>query len=370
MISSIYQKKGWSQLNQEKNKLLVVDDIAINRMLLRDLFDESYEVLEADNGEEALALISEYGEQIAIVLLDLVMPKMDGFAVLKAMRDSGLINQLPVILITSESDDDKVLSSYELGISDLIAKPFNPDIVQRRVNNVIDLYSHKNFLEEKLEEQKEILANQDKRLKQINLFLVDALATTVEFRDSESGGHIKRISLLTKIFMEMVNDEYKLSDEKIEAIANTAVLHDIGKIGIPDAILLKPGRLTEEEFAVMKTHSIRGSEILKSLDYIPDEEFFRYAYDICRHHHERWDGRGYPDGLVGDETPIWAQATALADVYDALTNERVYKKAYEHEVAVEMILNGECGMFNPKLMKKFKEISPQLPARIKQLHNK
>ena len=333
-----------------KKKLLIVDDIMLNRAILNELFYEQFEVLEAENGKEALDLIEQYGEEIAVVLLDLVMPVMNGFEVLEVMNKSGIIKMVPVIMITGETDDDKMLTGYGLGVSDLVAKPFNSDIVQRRVSNVIDLYAHKNHLEQKLEEQKEILAKQEHRLKQSNLFLIDALSTTVEFRNFESGAHVKRIRDLTRILLETLSYEYSLSPQEIEAISNASSLHDIGKVAIPDSILLKPGKLTNEEFDIMKTHSLRGCEILEKLNYIPDKEYYNYCYEICRHHHERWDGRGYPDGLKGDDISIWAQATSMADVYDALTSDRVYKKAYSHKEAVDMILNGECGTFNPKML--------------------
>lgn len=347
-------------MNDNKKKLLVVDDIDINRAILEDLFYEKYEVIEAENGKVALELINQFKNKIAVVLLDIVMPIMDGFEVLKEMNENGIIDTVPVIMITGENDDEISLRGYQLGVSDLINKPFNPEIVYRRVNNIVALYSHKQHLEEKLKEQKEFLEKQAHRLKQANQFVIDALSTTLEFRSSESGEHIKRIRTLTKILLETAKEYYPLSDDAIEAISNASAMHDIGKIAIPDSILLKPGRLTDEEFEIMKSHSVRGCEILESLNYTQDKEYYTYCYDICRHHHERWDGRGYPDGLKGDEIPIWAQATSIADVYDALTSKRVYKDAYTHEQAVNMILNGECGSFNPKLIECFVKVQAEL----------
>ena len=333
-----------------KKKLLIVDDIEINRMILSDLFSEQFEVLEAENGRVALDILDQLNEEISIVLLDLMMPVMDGFEVLHVMNNSKVIQTIPVILITGEDDEGKTLLGYKLGVSDFIKKPFNSDIVYRRVNNVVDLYSHKRDLEQKLKEQKEKLEKQAAKLKQSNQFVIDILSTTVEFRDFESGEHIKRIRTLVNLFLQNVTDQYPLSGEQIEIIGNASAVHDIGKIAIPDSILLKPGPLTPEEFAIMKTHTTRGCEILSSLNYTQDEEYYVYCYDVCRHHHERWDGRGYPDGLVGDNIPVWAQATSLADVFDALTSKRVYKDAYTHEEAINMILNGKCGIFNPKFL--------------------
>ncbi len=357
-------------MEKSEKKILVVDDIKINRLALRELFTQQYDVLEAANGREALALIGEYRERIAAILLDLIMPEMDGFGVLRSMNASGDINFVPVILITGETGDDETLRGYSLGVSDVVTKPFNAEIVYRRVSNVIDLYAHKNDIEAKLTESREKLAEQDLRLKRANRFLIDALATTVEFRNFESGEHVKRMSNITKILLTMMNDEYGFPKELVETIADASMLHDIGKIAMPDSVLLKPGALTKEEFEVMKTHPLQGCSILESLDYVPDKEYYDYCYDICRHHHERWNGKGYPDGIAGDEISIWAQAASLADVYDALTSNRVYKKAYTHDEAVTMILHGDCGVFNPHLMERFQETAPSLPGWIADMTRK
>jgi putative two-component system response regulator len=339
---------------------LVVDDIDINRLIISELFAGRYEVLEASNGKEALEIIDDDKSDLAIVLLDMVMPVMDGFGVLKAMNISGKINSIPVILVTSEDDDEMALESYSLGVSDVIHKPFNASIVNQRVTNVIDLYVYKNHLEDKLVEQKNELIKQEGRIKQMNSSLIDTLSATVEFRDLESGKHIQRTRLLIKLILENLRDQYSITDEQLELISSASALHDVGKIAIPDAVLLKPGRLTPEEYEVMKTHTTKGSEIIERLDMLRDEEYYTYCHDICRHHHERYDGKGYPDGLAGEDIPIWAQAAALTDVYDALTSKRVYKDAFTHEQAIDMIMNGECGMFNPKLIDVIQKISPQL----------
>ena len=341
----------------QKRRLLVVDDIEINRMLLSNLFEDDFDILEAEDGVVAWDLIQQYQDELAIVLLDLVMPKADGFEVLEWMNESRLIQTIPVILITGEADDAKALNGYRLGVSDLITKPFNADIVYRRVKNVELLYAHNRTLEQKLREQAE-------ELQQSHQFLIDAMSTTVEFRSYESGTHIKRVRDLTQILLEEAVHYYPLSRTEIDLIASVSVMHDIGKIAIPDSILTKPGRLTSEEFEIMKTHTTTGCEILSSLHYTQEPDYYRYCYDICRHHHERWDGRGYPDGLKGDEIPIWAQAVSIADVYDALTSERVYKPAYSPQKAREMILAGECGAFNPKLLECFAKVQNQLDVSL------
>jgi len=351
-------------------KLLVVDDVEINRAILFELFSHQFDVLEAENGKIALDIIHQYGNEIAIVLLDIVMPVMNGFDVLEVMNDEGLINTIPVIMITGENDDNKMLMGYDLGVSDLVSKPFNPDVIYRRVNNVVDLYTHKMQLEQKLLEQKQMLEMQATKLRNFDQYIIDVLSTTVEFRDFESGEHIKRIRILTKVLLENMTDDYPLSEEEMAIISNVSAMHDIGKIAIPDSILLKPGRLTKEEFEIMKTHTIRGCDILKSIGEVQDLDYYSYSYDICRHHHERWDGRGYPDGLHGDDISIWAQATSLADVYDALTSKRVYKAAYTHEEAVGMIVRGECGAFNPKMLDCFLRIQQVLKENIEYLMDK
>ncbi|MDR1193756.1 MAG: response regulator [Peptococcaceae bacterium] len=351
-------------MTTENKKLLVVDDIELNRMILTNLFMDEFDVLEAENGQVALELLSRYGTDIAIVLLDIVMPVVDGFGVLQGMNESNLIHTVPVIMITGENDDEKSLKGYELGVSDLLNKPFNSKIVYRRVHNVVDLYAHKHNLEQKLQEQKEVLEKQAERIRQSNQFVIDALSTTVEFRNLESGEHIKRVRVLTKILLETATTYYPLTQEEIEVISGAAAMHDIGKIAIPDAILLKPGPLTKDEFEIMKTHTTRGCEILTSLNYVQDQEYYKYCYDICRHHHERWDGKGYPDGLRGDDIPIWAQSTSIADVYDALTSKRVYKPAYTHEQAISMILRGECGAFNPRLLECLERVQGSLCSYI------
>lgn len=355
-------------LNCEK-VILIVDDVELNRAILSELFQKEYGILEAENGLDALDLIEKHGENIKVVLLDLVMPVMDGFEVLERLKKSRWFRQVPIILITAENNESTALKGYAIGVSDIINKPFNPEIVHRRVTNIIELYDHKRDLETKLQEQYQLLEQQADKLKKVNSFVIDTLSTAVEFRNSESGFHIARMRKITEYLLRALSarhEQYRFFEEEINIISDAAALHDIGKIAIPDAVLLKPGRLTPEEFEVMKTHTTKGCEILESLNYAQDEEYFHYSYEICRHHHERWDGKGYPDGLKGNEIPIWAQVVSLADVYEALTGERVYKPIYSHEKAISMIVNGECGQFNPSLLSCFLEEIDGLLKELKQ----
>ena len=336
-------------------RILIVDDEEVNRTILEVMFRSSFNIVEATNGQEAIDKLEE-DPGFVLVLLDIVMPVKDGFDVLEYMKQKGLIEQLPVILITSETIRDSEDRAYAYGIADVIHKPFYPDIVKRRAQNIIDLYQHKANMERKLKEQEEAILAKEKKIQENNEFLISALSSVVEFRSSETGEHIRRIKYFTRILLKYLAKyfpKYGITDTQINEIARASALHDIGKIGIPYSILLKPGKLTEEEFETMKTHTTIGCDMLKKFKKEEDNEFYRYCYDICRYHHERWDGNGYPDHLAGDEIPIWAQVVSIVDVYDALISERVYKAAFPHTVAYEMIQNGECGQFSPDILECF-----------------
>lgn len=338
--------------------ILIVDDVEINRAILTEIFKDEYNIIEASNGIEALEALNS-GVRISAMLLDLLMPEMNGLGVLREMNRSGRIKSIPVFLITAANSNEMLTEGYNLGAVDIISKPFSTHFLRCRINSVIELYRHRNELES-------IVAEQMERLNKLNYSMIETLATVIEFRDCESGEHVKRISGLTGLLLDEVSDtypEYYMPEAEIDKIVMASVLHDVGKISIPDGILNKPGRLTAEEFEVMKQHTVKGGEILQSIPDIMDTEIYEYSFDIARHHHERWDGRGYPDGLKGDETSIWAQVVAVADVYDALTSERVYKKAFDHETAVRMICGNECGMFNQKVLNAFLAIEEKIRNR-------
>lgn len=310
-------------------------------------------VKETTDGEETISFIERNYTSIAIILLDICMPKKTGFDVLQYMMEKNLLRSIPVIFITGSDDINTQRQGYGMGVSDIITKPFDSHVVKRRVNNVVDLYKHKNHLES-------LVFEQSQKLQRNNDMVIEALSSVVEFRDMESGEHIRRIkyfthSLLNKVAVERPD----LTSTVIEQITSASAMHDIGKIAIPDSVLLKPGRLTKDEFEVMKTHTVKGCEILNKLSCLDDTSFFKYCYEICRSHHERWDGKGYPDGLKGDDIPISAQIVAIADVYDALVSERCYKKAYPHQKAIQMIIRGECGQFSPLILRRFREVSDE-----------
>ena len=335
-----------------KQQVLIVDDEEINRVILRGLFENDYEILEAENGQEAIRQLED-NTNIVLVLLDVVMPVMNGFGVLEHLKDKEMLMQIPVILITGETVQDTDDQAYSYGVADVIHKPFYPHIVRRRARNIIELYQNKYHMEERLAEQEREIRAQEQKLRENNEFMIDALSSVVEFRSLETGEHTRRVKYFTRILLKylmMQFPKYNLTPRQIDEISRASALHDIGKIGIPDSILLKPGRLTDSEFEIMKTHTTIGCELLEKFHNNQEEDFYRYCYEICRHHHERWDGKGYPDHLVGEEIPISAQIVSIVDVYDALVSPRVYKTAYANNIAYEMILNGECGQFSPDVI--------------------
>lgn len=353
-----------------QGKMLIVDDSDINRMILAGIFDDSYEIIEAENGKVAVDIIAEHENEIVAVLLDLSMPVMSGDEVLEWLNTRGILPHLPVFVVTAEGNDENVRKCYELGAVDIIQKPVVPFFIRRRVDNVTELYESRKKLSRKVELQGNELLAKAQEINTLNLSLIETLASAIESRDEESGEHVKRIGRFTAFFLLQLNKtgKYNFSDEDISTIAEAAILHDVGKIAIPDAILKKAGPLTDEEFDIMKTHSMRGGEILQRIRGYNSYPVFHYAYDICVHHHERYNGRGYPDKLAGDEIAIWTQVVSLADVYDALTSDRIYKKAVPHEKAVEMIVNSQCGVFNPMLMEILLKYKDELPEIMRKAH--
>lgn len=361
-----------------RNKVLIVDDLEMNREMLEVILEEDYPIVEADDGRKAIEIMEKSQEDIAVILLDLLMPGMDGYEVLEEMRRRSWLDKVPVLVISAESKVDAERRCFELGVSDFIHKPFDNAIVRNRVKNTVDLYIYKNELEEKVEQQTVTLKNQyalletqARKLQESNTKIIDILGTVVECRNLESGEHVKRVKGFTKILAEQAMadyPEYELTPEKIEIIVSASALHDIGKIAIPDNILLKPGKLTDEEFAYMKTHTVRGCDVLNNIRDVWEEEYSRASYDICRHHHERYDGRGYPDGLAGESIPISAQLVGIADVYDALVSERVYKSAYTPDEAFAMIQGGKCGTFSPKLLECFRHARERFEALARTQH--
>lgn len=343
-----------------RQKILIADDVAMNRELLSDLLCEQYDIIEAKDGNEALLALEKKSSEIALVLLDMVMPEKSGLEVLKVMNENGWINDIPVVMISSETMPVIIEQAYKLGVTDFISRPFDQIVVQSRVRNTIFLYNKQRQLSE-------LVAAQVMEKTRNNSLLITVLSHIVEFRNGESGMHVLHINIITNLLMHALmkcTDKYRDLESDIEIISTASSMHDIGKITIPDEILNKPGRFTQDEFNIMKQHSMNGAKILDKVTFGKNEPLMKYAYEICRWHHERWDGRGYPDGLKGDDIPISAQIVSLADVYDALTSDRCYKKAFSHEKALEMIHNNECGIFNPIILKSLDKVANELPKEL------
>ena len=345
----------------EKQKILIVDDSEMNRALLVDILDEQYDVAEAENGMEAISLLSRQRADFSLLLLDIMMPEMDGFEVLSCINKYHWNDTLAVIMISADDSPANIKRAYDLGAFDYISRPFDSTIVQRRISNTMLLYARQQRLEK-------IIAEQFHEQEKNNKLMISILSHIVEFRNGESGLHILHVNTITKYLLKQLvqsTDQYPLSKADISLISTASALHDIGKISISDAILNKPGRLTADEFEVMKTHSVIGADMLSDLPIEQKEvPLVKVASEICRWHHERYDGSGYPDGLKGEQIPIAAQVVALADVYDALISERCYKKAYSHDDALKMILEGQCGAFNPTLLSCLQEIADTLEGEL------
>lgn len=339
-------------MNNEKKTLLIADDAELNRILLRQIFEENFHVLEAEDGDQTIKLLDERHDEISLIFLDLVMPGKTGLEVMKHMQENDYMKTIPVIMITGEATAETDEKAYEYGASDIIYKPFDAKVIRRRTLNILELFENRFNIEKKLEKRTKQLMESREKLEKNNEFLINALSSVVEFRSLESGEHIKRVKFFTRIFLTYLKKfypEYELTQDQINLIVNASALHDIGKIAIPDSILLKPAKLSKDEFDEMKKHTVYGCEILEKFKQ-EDSEFYRYCYDICRFHHERYDGNGYPDRLEGEDIPIWAQVVSIADVYDALISMRVYKMPYATNTAFQMILDGECGVFSPKII--------------------
>ena len=344
----------------ECEAILIVDDDEINRVILSNIFQTDYQILEAENGRAGLEMVTRLRDRICALLLDVVMPEMDGMEVLRQMHQQGLTQEIPVFMVTADPGASTIRDAYQHGVMDVISKPVVPYVVRRRVDSVVELFRARRMLGAEVERQRDQLMLQTQQLAEMGVGMVEALATAIEFRSDESGEHVHRIHDITCYLLQNTPLGQGLSPDQIRQIGLGAVTHDVGKISIPDAILNKKGRLTAEEFELMKSHTVKGAELLSRIPQMREHAAYAYAYDIALHHHERWDGGGYPHHLVGDQTPIWTQIVSLADVYDALVSKRCYKDAFSAQTAMNMILGGECGVFNPKLLKYFQQAEPLL----------
>lgn len=350
-------KDGIARLEKEQvlQQILIVDDSDMNRAMLREILKDNYSILEAGNGVECLSCVEHMGPSLSLILLDLNMPEMDGFEVLAELSKLGYMDDIPVIIISGTDSTADICRAYDLGATDYIHRPFNTQVIYRRVSNTITLMAKQRRMAELVNRQI------DRTTKQQEL-MVDFLSRIIGYRSGESNPHFANISTLSALLLQALQkrkNHYGLTERDCQLIATAAVFHDVGKIGIPESILLKPGKLTAKEFEVMKTHTLIGDNLIKSLEIYHDEPLLQMAAQICRWHHERYDGGGYPDGLKGEEIPICAQVVSIADAYDALMGARPYKPAFSSEKAIQMILNGECGVFNPVLVDCLLEVVSQ-----------
>ena len=344
------------EIKHAKPLILVVDDALLNRFTLMELLKDDFDLIEAEDGKVALSLVEEYNLNISAILLDINMPNMNGYELLDILNRRGFLSDIPVIMISGEQGYEAIMKCYNLGASDFVSRPFVASIVKKRVDNIVKLYEKQRKYKSNIKEQ---IDDNNK----ISLMMTSVLSHIVGYRNGESGPHVMHVESITEILLNeltFISDKYNLSKEDKKNIVNASALHDIGKIGVDEKILNKPGKLTNEEFDQMKKHTTIGASMIDNLEEFKDEPFIHYVHDICRWHHEKWDGRGYPDHLKGDEIPIWAQVVAVADCYDALVSPRVYKPAFSHEQAINMIINGECGQFNPLLMEVLKSCEKRL----------
>lgn len=349
-----------NRMMTRRDCMLIVDDDLINREMLKNIFEDMYCFEEAENGREALEKIIAHADRFCAILLDVDMPEMDGMELLGALKELGHTDMIPTFLITANDELELSRQAYELGVMDVISKPVVSFIIKRRVQSVIELFRSREWLSDQVVGQERKLKENADTIDELHRGTIEALASAIEFRDTESGEHTNRIYAVTKTILMYTAMGDDLTDEEIENISIGSIMHDLGKIAISDMILNKPGRLTAEEYEIMKSHTVKGAELMKRLSQLQDHPSYQYACDIAWHHHERWDGKGYPDGLVGDEITVWSQVVSIADVYDALISPRVYKKAFTPDQAVKMISGGECGKFNPKLIRCFLEVEPVL----------
>lgn len=340
----------------KQDSILIVDDNNTLRMLLKNMFKNDYKVLEAKDGREAIQILTQDYKSVAIILLDVMMPVMDGMSTLKVLKDKRVLNRIPVALITSEGSSELEREGYDLGAVDVIRKPFDNHIVVQRVKNLIELYVYKNRLED-------VVRQQTKRIETMNDRFVEVMCSIIESKEEESMGHVKNVRKYTELLAKKAADKFPelgLDEKRISLITKGSVLHDIGKVTLDDSILKKTTNLTKDEEEMMKSHTTKGSEIVQEMVDIQDAEYFQVCYNICRYHHEQYDGKGYPEGLAGDDIPLSAQLVGLADTYDHLTSDNVRRRSYGNKEALQMILDGECGQFSPKLLQCIEEIQDEL----------
>ena len=343
-----------------RKRILIADDSELNRAMLMDQLETDYDVIEATNGLEAIELLRLHHEEIDLVLLDIVMPEADGFDVLTEMERRRWLTDTPVIMITGDPTNAHMERAFRMGALDYITRPFLPSVLCRRIQNILVLYAKK-------EQMVERVTAQISRSERNNGLIASILSCAVEFRCGENGTHMHRVAHLTRLLLRRLaekSEQHELPTEEINMIALAAGLHDIGKLFLPEELLNKGSALTEEEYAIVKRHTILGSMLISELPFRRDEKLIRYAVDMCRWHHERWDGRGYPDGLRGTEIPLAVRVASVADAYDALVGKHGGRPAFSHEQAMKMLLGGERGQFDPMVLECLTDIADTLDEEL------
>ena len=347
-----------------RNTILIIDDEKENTDILAALFQEEYDIQVFNGGRVAMEYLTKNYKNVAIILCDMVMPDIDGMVLLKVLHQKGISKLIPIIMMNEWTTPDRIKECYANGVADFINKPIIEPLVYGRVKNIVELYRNRLKFEAVIREQTGRIKEQNEQLQHYNDRIIEVMSSIVEFRNLESNTHIKSIKEMSRIIAEMVRQlypmEYGLTEEDVNIIESASALHDLGKIAISDTILLKPGRLTPDEFEVIKSHTTHGCEMLKQIEFLQDEKYRKVSYNICRHHHERHDGKGYPDGLAGDNIPIEAQIVSIVDAYEALVGERVYRDAFDREKAYNMIMGGECGTFSNHMLTAFSKAAPLL----------
>lgn len=358
----------------KRDTILILENDEVSRTELADIFRDKYKILEVSNEKDGLDVLKAHITSLAAILVNLTIVIKGDFQVLKKLSQRKVLSQIPFIMITSEETIEYEKKGFEYGIISCIRKPFYPDAIKQMVDNVIQMFQYKRQLEitvrghtEKLKDTAlKVVAEKQKHTTHV---LIESLSNIIEFRNLESEQHVKRMREFTFCLGKSVMHlypEYELTAEKIDVIGWASSLHDIGKIVIPDNIILKPAKLNADEYEIIKSHTTKGAEIIERVIHLDNQLFCEYAYDIARHHHEKYNGKGYPDGLKGEEISIAAQIVALVDVYDALSSKRVYKAAYDTEKAYQMVVNGHSGSFSSKLLKAFTEVRKEFEVIVKE----
>lgn len=360
-----------------QDTILILEDEEVSRKRLTEIFQGKYKIQAVVNERDGREILRTQAGVIAAVLVNIMIPARDGYKVLSLLHEKKYTSRIPFIMLTNDMTAELEKRGYEYGIVGAVKKPFYPEPVRLLVENMIEVFQYKLQLETMLKNQSEKLQRQNvllkimaEKQKHAMEMLTTSLSNIVEFRNLESEQHIRRIRELTMCLGTCVMKlypEYKLTAETLDTIEWASSLHDIGKIVIPDNIILKAGKLTEDEYEVIKSHTTKGAEIIEKVLHLDNKEFCDYAYDIARHHHEKYDGNGYPDGLKGEEISIAAQIVSLVDAFDALTSKRIYKEAYSTDKAYQMIITGQSGVFSSKLLKAFSEVKGDLAGIVKKL---